>query len=142
MKRKLIPSAANPVRQIGQRQGTILVVFMLSLAMLSLTVAAMVRVTLLQRGMVRSHDLRVQSEWLFQSAVARASSQMKANADYSGEEWKIAADSLGLSFDAVATISVEPDDDQTKDRRVTITVVYPSDDAHRAMVSRTVSISP
>ena len=110
--------------------------------MLSLTVAAMVRVTLLQRGMVRSHDLRVQSEWLFQSAVARASSQMKANADYSGEEWKIAADSLGLSFDAVATISVEPDDDQTKDRRVTITVVYPSDDAHRAMVSRTVSISP
>jgi hypothetical protein len=142
MKKSLIPSVTNGEKQAGRRTGTILVLFMLSLAMLSMTVAAMVRVTLLHRGMVRSNELRVQSEWLFQSAVVRASSQLQASADYTGEEWKITADSLGQSFDAVARISVAAEDDKTKDRNVEISVIYPPDDANRAMVSRSVSISP
>ncbi|MGZ0169696.1 MAG: hypothetical protein ACKVHE_09070 [Planctomycetales bacterium] len=136
------PNYLHIERACRRRRGTILVVFMISLAMLSLTTVAMVRVALLQRGVVRSNELRVQSEWLFQSAVARAASQLQANAEYNGEEWEIAADSIGQSFDAVARISVEPSDDQTKDRAVAITVIYPPDDPNRAMVSRTVSISP
>lgn len=142
MTRVLFPSTAFRQRQTKQRRGTILVFFMLSLAMLTMTAAAMVRVTLLHRGMVRSNELRVQSEWLFQSAIVRAASQLEANADYTGEEWAIAADSLGQSFDAVARISVAAEDDKTKDRSVEISVIYPPDDANRAMVSRSVSISP
>ncbi|MGZ0165106.1 MAG: hypothetical protein ACKVII_14380 [Planctomycetales bacterium] len=123
------------------RRGTILVIFMISLAMLSLTAAAMLRVTLLQRSMVRSNELRIQSEWLFQSAVARASSELKSNADYTGEEWKITAQSLGQTSDALAKISVAPVDGKTNERRVAITVLYPPDDAQRATVSRSVTIS-
>jgi hypothetical protein len=115
---------------------------MISLAMLSLTTAAMVRVALLQRNIVRSNELRVQSEWLFQSAVVHAASQLQANSEYDGEEWEIAADAIGQSLEAVARISVEPSEDQAKGRAVAITVVYPPDDPNRAMVSRTVSISP
>lgn len=129
-------------RAMRRRRGTILVVFMISLAMLSLTTAAMVRVALLQRNIVRSNELRVQSEWLFQSAVVHAASQLQANSEYDGEEWEIAADAIGQSLEAVARISVEPSEDQAKGRAVAITVVYPPDDPNRAMVSRTVSISP
>ena len=125
----------------GNRTGTILVIFMVSLAMLSLTAAAMLRVTLLQRSMVQSNELRIQSEWLFQSAVARASSELRSNAEYAGEEWKMTAESLGQTSSAVANISVDTVDGKTNERRVAITVLYPPDDAQRATVSRSVTIS-
>lgn len=140
------PSTANISRRHHDcrrcaRHGTILVIFMVSLAMLSLTAAAMVRVTLLQRSMVRNNELRIQSEWLFQSAVARASSELKADAEYDGEEWKITAESLSQTSDALAQISVEPIDGKTNERRVAITINYPPSDAQRATVSRSVTIS-
>ncbi|MDA0282240.1 MAG: hypothetical protein O3B13_06785 [Planctomycetota bacterium] len=123
------------------RRGTVLVVFMVSLLLLSLTVAAMTRVMLMQRSLVRSNELRVQSEWLFQSAVARAATQIRSDAAYKGEEWRIPAESLGQPFGAVATISVEAAKEETKERRVAITLLYPPDEAIRAMVSRTISVS-
>lgn len=138
---KKIPDSSILRIHHGNRSGTVLVIFMVSLAMLSLTAAAMLRVTLLQRSMVQSNELRIQSEWLFQSAVARASSELKSNAEYAGEEWKMTAQSLGQTSGAVANISVEAVDGKTNERRVAITVLYPPDDAQRATVSRSVTIS-
>lgn len=131
----------NHRRLINRRSGTVLIVFMLSLLAMSLTVAAMTRVMLLQRDLVHHDELRVQSEWLFQSAVTRAATQIRLNESYKGEEWDIPAESLGQSFGAIATISVEAAEDQTKTRRISITLLYPPDEALRAMVSRTVSVS-
>jgi flagellar basal body-associated protein FliL len=141
MKKTSDSSTAKIRHNDRNRKGTILVIFMVSLAMLSLTAAAMVRVTLLQRSMVRNNELRIQSEWLFQSAVARASSELKSNAEYDGEEWKMTAESLGQTSDAVAKILVEPVDGKTNQRRVAITVLYPPDNTERATVSRSVTIS-
>lgn len=139
MKKVMVPSAGNIFRR--NRQGTVLVIFMISLAMLSMTAAAMLRVTLLQRSMVRNNELRIQSEWLFQSAVVRASSQLKSNAEYSGEEWNISAESLGQTSNAVAKISIETVEGKTNERQASITVIYPPDDTERATVSRSVTIS-
>lgn len=132
----------RPSRDVHRRSGSVLVVFMVSLLLLSLTVAAMTKVMLMQRDMVRNSELQIQSEWLFQSAVARAATQFEADADYQGEEWTIPAESLKQPSGAVATISVEPAEEQTKARRVKITLLYPPDKAIRAMVSREVSITP
>lgn len=139
MKNVMAQSAGNVFRR--NRKGTVLVIFMVSLAMLSMTAAAMLRVTLLQRSMVRNNELRIQSEWLFQSAVVRASSQLKSNAEYSGEEWNIAAESLGQTSNAVAKISIETVEGKTNERQASITVIYPPDDTERATVSRSVTIS-
>lgn len=139
MKKVLVSTSGDS--HVGNRAGTVLVIFMLSLAMLSMTAAAMLRVMLLQRSVVRSNELRIQSEWLFQSAVAKASSELKSNAEYTGEEWKMTAESLGQESDAVANISVNTVDGKTNERRVTITVLYPPDETDRATVTRTVSIS-
>lgn len=139
MKKVLVPSVGNIFHR--NRKGTVLVIFMVSLAMLSMTAAAMLRVTLLQRSMVRNNELRIQSEWLFQSAVVRASSQLKSNAEYSGEEWNIAAESLGQTSNAVAKISIETVEGKTNERQASITVIYPPDDTERATVSRSVTIS-
>ena len=141
MKTTLVPSTAKNRCHDCRRAGTVLVIFMVSLAMLSMTAVALVRVTLLQRSMVRNNELRIQSEWLFQSAVVRASSRLNSNAEYSGEEWNIAAKSLGQTFDALAKISIEAVDGKTNERRAAITVIYPPDNAERATVSRTVTIS-
>lgn len=142
MKRVVLSSTAISNNASSHRRGTILVMFMVGLAMLSLTIAAMVRVTLLQRDIVQSNELRIQSEWLFQSAVVRATTRFRSNAAYKGEEWNIPAESLGQPSGAVATISVEPPEEQTKERRVKITLLYAPDKPLRAMVSREVSISP
>ena len=141
MRTTLVPSTARHRCHHRRRAGTVLVIFMVSLAMLSMTAAALLRVTLLQRSMVRNNELRIQSEWLFQSAVVRASSRVRSNAEYSGEEWNIAGESLGQTFDAVAKISIEAVDGKTNERRASITVIYPPDDAERATVSRSVTIS-
>lgn len=141
MKHTLVTATAKNRCHDGRRAGTVIVIFMVSLAMLSMTAAALVRVTLLQRSMVRNNELRIQSEWLFQSAVVRASSELKSNAEYNGEEWNIAAESLGQTFDAVAKISIEAVDGKTNERRASITVIYPPDEAERATVSRSVTIS-
>lgn len=139
MKKLMVPSTGNIFRR--NRKGTVLVIFMISLAMLSMTAAAMVRVTLLQRSMVRNNELRIQSEWLFQSAVAKASSELKSNSEYNGEEWNIAAESLGQPFAAVAKISIKPVDGKTNERQASIIVIYPPDNAERATVSRSATIS-
>jgi Tfp pilus assembly protein PilX len=141
MRKTLVPHTAKNCCHDRRRAGTVLVIFMVSLAMLSMTAAALVRVTLLQRSMVRNNELRVQSEWLFQSAVVRAASALKSNAEYSGEEWNIAAESLGQSSNAVAKISIEAVDGKTNERRASIIVIYHPDDAERATVSRSVTIS-
>jgi flagellar basal body-associated protein FliL len=141
MKKIQTSSSAEILRRARGRRGSMLIIFMVSLAMLSLTAAALVRVTLLHRSMVRSNEVRIQSEWLFHSAVARAASQLKTNAGYDGEEWKIEAESLGQSSSAVAKISVETIDGKTNERRVAISVIYPPDNVQRATVSRTVTIS-
>ena len=141
MKHTLVTATAKNRCHDGRRAGTVIVIFMVSLAMLSMTAAALVRVTLLQRSMVRNNELRIQSEWLFQSAVVRASSELKSNVEYNGEEWNIAAESLGQTFDAVAKISIEAVDGKTNERRALITVIYPPDAAERATVSRSVTIS-
>lgn len=141
MKKTLVPSITKRRCYDHRRAGTVIVIFMVSLAMLSMTAAAMLRVTLLQRSMVRNDELRIQSEWLFQSAVVRASSQLKSNAEYNGEEWNIAAESLGQTFDAVAEILIEAVEGKTNERQASITVIYPPDNAERATVSRSVIIS-
>jgi hypothetical protein len=141
MKKALVSSTAKIPGRYRRRAGTVIVIFMVSLAMLSMTAAALVRVSSLQRSMVRNNELRIQSEWLFQSAVVRASSALKSNAEYSGEEWNIAAESLGQSFEAVAKISIEAVDGKTNERRASIVVIYPPDEAERATVSRSVTIS-
>lgn len=141
MKKSLIPPTTKNLCYDHRRAGTVIVIFMVSLAMLSLTAAAMLRVTLLQRSMVRNNELRIQSEWLFQSAVARTSTELKSNAEYDGEEWTMPAASLGQSSDALAKISVEPVEGKTNERRVTITILYPPNGTQRATVSRSVTIS-
>lgn len=141
MKKTLVPSTAKIFHHDQRRAGTVIVIFMVSLAMLSMTAAALVRVTLLQRSMVRNNELRIQSEWLFQSAVVRASSALKSNAEYSGEEWNIPAESLGQTSSAVAKISIETVKGKTNERQASITVIYPPDDTERATVSRSVTIS-
>ncbi|MBL6705502.1 MAG: hypothetical protein ISQ06_05285 [Planctomycetaceae bacterium] len=141
MKKSLIPPTTKNLCYDHRRAGTVIVIFMVSLAMLSLTAAAMLRVTLLQRSMVRNNELRIQSEWLFQSAVARTSTELKSNAEYDGEEWTMPAASLGQNSDALAKISVEPVEGKTNERRVTITILYPPNGTQRATVSRSVTIS-
>ena len=141
MKKSPVTPTAKNLCHGHRRAGTVIVIFIVSLAMLSLTAAAMLRVTLLQRSMVRNNELRIQSEWLFQSAVARASTELKSNAEYRGEEWTMSAASLGQNSSALAKISVEPVEGKTNERRVAITVHYPPDGAQRATVSRSVTIS-
>jgi type II secretory pathway component PulK len=124
-----------------RRRGTILILFMLSLLLMSLTVGVLIRSTVIQRSLVRSDLQRVQADWLVHSAAARAASQLQANADYSGEQWSIPAEALNQHDSALASIQVATDPESETRRLVTITVNYPPEGAHRARATRVIPVT-
>lgn len=134
-------SYSQQTRTASRRNGTILVLFILSLLLLTMTVGVLIRASLTQRGLVRSDIRRVQADWLVQSAAARASGQLQNDSTYAGEQWQIAAETLNQPDAAVADIQVATDPESETNRLVTITVNYPPEGTDRVRASRTVSIA-
>jgi hypothetical protein len=124
-----------------RRRGTILILFMLSLLLLSLTVGVMIRSTVIQRSLVRGDLQRVQAEWLVHSAAARAASQLQISTDYTGEQWSVPAEALNQHDAALASIQVATDPESETRRLVTITVNYPPEGTDRVRASRTVPVT-
>jgi hypothetical protein len=60
-----------------------------------------------QRRSRRLAEEHVQADWLAEAGVRRAAAQLIVDADYTGEEWRIAADVLGRPSSATVVIRVE-----------------------------------
>lgn len=136
-----IRSTALQQQSATRRRGTVLIMFMLSLLLLSLTVGVLIRASLIQRNLVGGGERRVQADWIVHSAAARAAQQLKTNPEYSGETWNIPAEALGQPDAAVAEIEVTTDPAATSRRLVNITVNYPPGVSDRVRASRTVPVA-
>lgn len=138
---KRIRSSSRQKDHAARRRGTVLILFMLSLLLLSLTVGVLIRAAVTQRRLVRSDLSLVQADWLVHSAAMRAAQNLKTNPDYSGETWEIAADAIGQPDAAVAEIQVATDPASESRRLVTITVNYPPGVPDRVQATRTLPIA-
>ena len=98
------------------RRGLTAVAVLVCLVIVTMVSGVLLKVGLAHRDQVRSHEHRLQAEWLAQSGLDRAVTRLAADHGYSGETWKLTHRDLGLPEiagpaedpAAVIAIKVEP----------------------------------
>ncbi len=68
----------------------------------------------------------VQSRYLAQSAIERAVARLRQNADYTGEEWQIAAGEINSRDSATVSIEVSNDKNKPEQRSVSVVARWPA----------------
>lgn len=125
------------------RRGVLLVVALVGLLVVGLFTSAAFQRAIAGRREARVRARQWQSAWLADSAVRRASAQLAKAPTYRGETWRVTLDgtaaaaadspspanSLTPGTDAgVAVILVEPQTNDARRLRVSISARYPADD--------------
>ena len=125
------------------RRGVFMVVVMICLLVGSLIVGALLKLALLQSRQLVQEQARVQAEWLADSGLARAASQLAGDSDYAGETWTIPAADLAGHDGARVDIRVEKDPQQPQNRTVKIEAVYPAEGPNQVkrQLAATVTVS-
>jgi type II secretory pathway pseudopilin PulG len=80
-------------RRRGRRALTTVAV-LVCLVVISLILAALLKVGLAQRLQVRNQERNLQAEWLAESGIDRALARLAADRNYAGEEWSIGPEDL------------------------------------------------
>ena len=73
----------------SNRRGTILVVALTTLLVVTLVAGAVLRGYLQSYRQLRREQDRLQAQWLADSALARAAIRLGADPKYAGETWKV-----------------------------------------------------
>ena len=95
----------------------------------------------------RAKEQRLQSAWLLESGLSRASAKLAADRKYTGETWEIKAEELGSSYPGKVRIEVKPSDDPAKSNQVKVHVEadYPVGDLverHRSSQTLLIHLRP
>jgi type II secretory pathway component PulK len=121
----------------SRRAGAVLVVAIVSILITSLILASLVQMTTLTRRQERAELLRLQAEWLAESAIERAADRIAADAKYTGESWLITTTELGDGNEGKVEISIKAEPDGTQ--KISVVAVYPSNASSFAKVSKQVT---
>ena len=118
MKQPTDPATGGRTRV--QHRGSVLIVALVCLLVVSLLAGSIVRMAILHRKQVRREQHRLQADWLVSSGLERAVNRLMNDAAYRGEIWRIPADQIGGQHTADVRISVAsiPADGSHKKLRV------------------------
>jgi Tfp pilus assembly protein PilX len=126
-----------------RRRGAGLVIALVTLLIITSTMAAIIQALLVDLRQTRQTANELQAQWLADSAMSRAAVQLRANPHYEGETWRasVAADDASESS-GVAEIRVERREEQDRDQRVIVEARYPDHPWRRVVARRTLLIPP
>jgi hypothetical protein len=140
----------------GRRRsrGLTVVAILTCLIVVTLMSAAILRVALSHRNVVRAQERRLQAEWLAESGIGRAIARLGLDRDYAGEVWAISPADLGQDEPppasgtaaksdqsaAVVTIAIERIPGGSARRRIRVQADYPSDALKRSRQTKEVTI--
>jgi hypothetical protein len=102
--------------------------------------AGLLKVALARRAEVALEERRLQTQWLAESGLERASSRLAASGDYSGETWEIPAEELGGRGPAKILIEIQPMADRADHRKVRVQADYPSESSLRTRQTREIIV--
>ena len=122
MKRLVVRNASS---HQSPRRGAIIVFAILSLLVVSMLGAALLRNVSLSRQQLQREVLHTQAVWLADSGAARAVSQWRASRDYTGETWTVPAEQLSAGRTASVLIAVSPKPDHPERTIIAATAEYP-----------------
>jgi Tfp pilus assembly protein PilX len=140
----------------GRRRsrGLTVVATLTCLIVVTLMSAAILRVALSHRNVVRAQERRLQAEWLAESGVQRAIARLGLDREYAGETWAISPADLGQAEPppasgtatksdqsaAVVTITIERVPGASAGRMIRVQADYPRDALKRSRHTEEVTI--
>jgi Tfp pilus assembly protein PilX len=109
----------------SRRRGTFLIVALICLAVATALIGTILSLVETERRQVLEHQLRLQAEWLAESALDRAVASLRADSAYTGEAWAVESSELGGADPGLVTIRVDSSPDRKHLRVVRAEAVYP-----------------
>jgi len=127
---------------VAIRRGSVLIAALVTLLIIMLTAAALMRGIVAVHRQSRVNQQQLQAEWLAEAAVSRAMVRLAAEPDYRGETWRPQISS-GSTERGVAEILVEPTSasENKPSRKITVLAHFPDHEWQRARASREISIT-
>jgi hypothetical protein len=110
------------------------------LVLVALLCAAILRIAHMQRGVLSGEEGRMQTEWLVESGLARASARLAMDRGYQGERWEIPRSSLENAGSAVVRIRVESVEGSPQKRRLRVEAELEKSDSRRAKQTKQVIV--
>ena len=101
-------------------RGMTVVAVLVCLIILTMISGAILKVSVARRELARSHERRLQAEWLAESGLERAIARLALDRDYSGEMWSLVSHDLGRGEHA--SKGTAPAKADTPEARITIKV--------------------
>jgi Tfp pilus assembly protein PilX len=128
----------NHVRH--KRRGMILILILACLTIAAALLIVGVKLALSNHRFTQTFRWNMQAQCLAESGMDRAAAQLSADADYSGETWKIPAEQLGGEAAGIVTIEVKPIEGQTNRRLVKVQSDFPDDPQDRVRYSKELTL--
>lgn len=126
----------DPARKT-RRAGFSMIAVLALIAMAAGMFVSWTRDTVRRDHACRTAHESAQARWIADSALARASAQLRSNDGYTGETWRLTANQLSQSYDAEVVITVESAE---QDATVAVQVSLPPGDTRRVLHSQTLTI--
>lgn len=123
------------------RRGSVSVVVLVCLVLVTAIAGALLRVGLAERARLAGEERRLQAGWLAESALERAAARLAASrGEYRGETWDLSSDELGGPVPGRVSIAIEPVDKDSRRRRIRVQADYPREATLRARVTRVATV--
>jgi hypothetical protein len=122
------------------RPGVVLAIVVVTLIVVSLTVAASVRLIADGHVQVKFAEQRQQARWFARAAIDRAVQSLHKATDYSGEEWEIPADFMPSKIAHQALIVVNRDQANPSRANILVTIFAQHGEAKQVLCQTQQSI--
>jgi Tfp pilus assembly protein PilV len=128
-------------RTVGPRsRGFVLIAVMVALAVALAIVVSWLQIIIVERQSLRDQQYRLQTEWLAESALARAAARLRIDPNYSGETWQVSLTEPGGEVAGEALIRVESAAENPQRRVVRVEANFPIADERRQRLSKDISV--
>ena len=125
---------------VTARRGAALIVALVTLLVVMLITATLIRSLLVAHKQARLRQNGLQAEWLAEAAVARAVAQLDSRPEYNGETWSADLGEIGTATGpqggGIAEIRVQEIEKPRGRVRIIVEAHYPNDPQQRATSHR------
>lgn len=120
------------------RPGFALTLGVVCISVLVLFAGALLSMATREMRFVEHEAMRVQTQWLAESGVAKAAARLRADPSYRGETWDIDSSELNGHDSARVQIQIEPDARMPDRLRVSVHAEYPFGRSTKIQATKTI----